>query len=131
VQIPAPVPVQDDMTRLAFILALIFTANWQEAETVEVEDRGPVDLTAFNCQDVTRSSVISRICYDIENQRMLVQRHAVYLQYCDVPEAARDALLNAPSMGQYFNANIKTAGQDGNGRYDCRTHRTHKVPSDQ
>jgi hypothetical protein len=32
------------MTRLAFILALIFTANWQEAETVDVEDRGPVDL---------------------------------------------------------------------------------------
>jgi hypothetical protein len=116
------------MTRLAFLLALLFTAPWEEAETVDVKDRGPVDLKAFNCQDVTRSSVISRICYDIENQRMLVQRHDVYLQYCDVPEAARDALLNAPSMGQYFNANIKTAGQDGNGRYDCRTH---KVPSDQ
>ena len=111
------------MTRLAFILALIFTANWQEAETVEVEDRGPVDLTAFNCQDITRSSVISRVCYDAENRRMLVQRHAAYHQYCDVPEAARDALLNAPSMGQHFNANIKADGRDGNGQYDCRTHK--------
>jgi hypothetical protein len=116
------------MTGLAFLLALLFTAPWEEAETVDVKDRGPVDLKAFNCQDVTRSSVISRICYDIENQRMLVQRHAVYLQYCDVPEAARDALLNAPSMGQYFNANIKAPGLNANGRYDCRTY---KVPSDQ
>ena len=63
------------MTRLAFLLALLFTAPWEEAETVDVKDRGPVDLKAFNCQDVTRSSVISRVCYDIENQRMLVQRH--------------------------------------------------------
>ncbi|UPJ51483.1 KTSC domain-containing protein [Bradyrhizobium sp. 200] len=114
------------MTRLAFILALIFTANWQEAETVDVKDRGPVDLKAYNCQDVTRSSVISRVCYDTENRRMLVQRHAVYHQYCDLPKDTLDALLNAHSMGQFFNANIMTAGRDGNGPYGCRTP---KVPS--
>ena len=114
------------MTRLVFILALLFTAPWEEAEIVDVKDLGAVDLKPFNCQDITRSSVISRVCYDIENQRMLVQRHAVYLQYCDVPEAARDALLNAPSMGQYFNVNIKATGSDENGPYDCRTH---KAPS--
>src|SRR5437588_616129 len=28
------------MTRLAFILALLFTAPWQEAEIVDVKDRG-------------------------------------------------------------------------------------------
>ena len=73
--------MQSTMTRLAFILAMIFTANWQEAETVDVEDRGPVDLRAFDCHDITRSSVISRVCYDAENRRMLVERHAVYRQY--------------------------------------------------
>ena len=108
------------MTRLAFILAVIFTANWQEAETVEIEDRGPVDLKVFNCQDVTRSSVISRVCYDTESRRMLVQRHAVYHQYCDLPQDTFDAFLNAPSMGQFFNTHIRTAGRDGNGLYNCR-----------
>jgi len=114
------------MTRLAFILALLFTAPWEEAEIVDVKDRGAADLKPFTCQDVTRSSVISRICYDIESRRMLVQRHAVYYPYCDLPKATLDAFLNAPSMGRYYRANIE--GTAGNGPYDCRTH---KVPSDQ
>ena len=113
------------MSRLAFILALLFTARW-EAEIVDVKDRGSVDLAPFDCQDITRSSVISRVCYDTEGRRMLVQRHAVYRQYCDLPKDALDAFLNAPSMGRYYTANIE--GADGSGPYACRTR---KVPSDQ
>lgn len=116
------------MTRLAFILALIFTASWQEAETVEVEGHGPVDLGAFTCQDITRSSVISRACYDSESRRMLVQRLAVYHQYCDLPKRTFDAFLNAPSMGRFFNTDIRMVGGEGNGPYGCRTH---KLSSDQ
>ena len=115
-------PKRNAMTRLAFILALIFTANGQDAETVAVENRDPVDLTTFSCQDVTRSSVISRVCYDRESRRMLVQRQAVYRQYCDLPRDTLDAFLNAPSMGKFLKANIETVGSDGSGRYDCRTH---------
>jgi hypothetical protein len=114
------------MTRLAFILALLFTAPWQEAEIVDVKDRGAVDLKPFNCQDITRSSVISRVCYDTESRRVLVQRQAVYHQYCDLPKDTLDAFLNAPSMGRYYRANIEAA--DGSGPHACRAH---KVPSDQ
>ena len=115
------------MTRLAFILALLFTAPWQETETVDVTDRGPVDLKAFTCQDVTRSSIIARVCYDDAKpvHARPAQRQPTD-HYCELPKAARDALLNAPSMGQYFNVNIKATGSDENGPYDCRTH---KVPS--
>ena len=116
------------MTRLAFILALLFTAPWQEAEIVDVKNQGAVDLKPFNCQDVTRSSIINRVCYDAESRRMLVQRHAAYHQYCDLPKDTLDAFLNAPSMGQFFNANIMAAGRDGSGPYGCRSD---KVPSDQ
>jgi hypothetical protein len=49
---------------------------------------------------------------------MIVQVKTAYSQYCDVPEAARDSFLNAPSMGQYYNANIKGAGVVA--RYECR-----------
>jgi hypothetical protein len=109
------------MTRFAFILALLFTAPWEEAEVVDVKDLGAVDLKPFNCQDITRSSVISRVCYDSESRRMLVQRHAAYQQYCDLPKDTRDAFLNAPSMGRYYRANIEDA--DGDGPYACRTHK--------
>ena len=114
------------MTRFAFILALLFTAPWEEAEIVDVKDRGAVDLKPFNCQDVTRSSVISRVCYDPESRRMLVQRYTVYRPYCDLPPDTLDAFLNAPSMGKFFKANIE--GADGSAPYVCRTH---KVPFDQ
>jgi len=113
------------MTRLAFILALLFTAPWQEADIVDVKDRGAVDLKPFSCQDITRSSVIDRVCYDAESRRMLLQRQAVYQQYCDLPKDTLDAFLNAPSMGRYYRANIE--GGDGSGPYGCRAD---KVPSD-
>ena len=114
------------MTRLAFILALLFTAPWEEAEIVDVKELGAVDLKAFNCQDVTRSSIITRVCYDSESRRMLVQHHAVYHQYCDLPKDTFDAFVNAPSMGQFFSANIKAGGRNASGPYDCRIP---KVPS--
>lgn len=92
-------------------------ANWADAETVNVEQRGAVDLTPFVCQDVTRSSLINRVCYDAEGRHMLVQRYAAYQQYCDVPRDTVDAFLNAPSMGRFFKTDID--GGDGTGRYAC------------
>ena len=41
---------------------------------------------------------------------MVVRRNAVYDQYCELPKGVVDAFLNAPSMGQYFNANIAGTG---------------------
>ena len=114
------------MTRLAFILALLVAAPWEAAEIVDIRDRGAVDLKPFDCQDITRSSVISRVCYDTESRHMLVRRYAVYHQYCDLPKDTLDAFLNAPSMGRFFKTNLE--GADGSEPYACRTH---KAPSDQ
>jgi|SRR6266536_5137369 len=38
-----------------------------------------------------------------------------------LPPATYEALMGAPSMGQFYNQNIKGSGSDG--PYDCRTHR--------
>ena len=65
-------------------------AGWADAETVNVEGRGAVDLTPFVCQDITRSSLVNRVCYDAPNRTMIVQVKTAYSQYCDVPEATRD-----------------------------------------
>ena len=103
---------------LSLLLAGLAGASWADAETVHVEHRGAVDLKPFACQDVTRSSLVNRVCYDAPSQTMIVQVKTAYSQYCDVPEATRDSFLNAPSMGQYYNANIKGSGAEA--PYACR-----------
>ena len=103
---------------LPLFLISLAGASWADAETVNVESRGAVDLAPFACQDITRSSIVSRVCYDAANHTMIVQLNSIYSQYCDVPEPARDSFLNAPSMGQYYNANIKRRGADA--PYQCR-----------
>ena len=105
------------MTRFAFVIALLLTAPWEEAETVAVKDRGTVDLTSFKCQDITRSSLISRVCHDAGTHQMLVQRHATYQQYCDVPKDTFDALLAAPSMGRFLKTDIDSG--EGDNRFAC------------
>jgi hypothetical protein len=103
---------------LAILLARLASAGWADAETVNVDHRGALDLTPFACQDITRSSLVNRVCYDAANRTMIVQVKTAYSQYCDVPETTRDSFLNAPSMGQYYNANIKGSGAAA--PYQCR-----------
>jgi hypothetical protein len=103
---------------LPLLLVHLAGANWADAETISVQGRGTVDLKSYVCQDITRSTLVNRVCYDAANQTMIVQLNAAYSQYCDVPEAARDGFLNAPSMGQYYNANIKGSGAQP--PYQCR-----------
>jgi hypothetical protein len=84
-----------------------------QPETVYVKYRGPVDLTPFNCQWITRSSFINRLCYDSREQYVLVSLQGTYYHYCEVPSAVVDEWLAADSMGRYYNASIKR-------QYDCR-----------
>jgi hypothetical protein len=110
---------------LPILLVRLAGASWADAETVNVEHRGAVNLAPYACQDITRSSLINRVCYDAAARVMIVQMNAAYSQYCDVPAATRDTFLNAPSMGQYYNANIKRSESEG--PYECPTHRTPKT----
>jgi len=106
---------------LPILLARLAGASWADAETVNLQYGGAVDLAPFACQDVTRSSVVNRVCYDAASRRMIVQANAAYSQYCGVPEPVRDSLLNAPSMGQYYRVTIKGSGTAG--PYECRAQR--------
>lgn len=47
---------------------------------------------------------------------MLVSLNGTYYHYCEIPARVVNALLDAPSMGRYYNAAIK-------GNYDCRINR--------
>jgi hypothetical protein len=106
---------------LAIFLIGLAGASWTDVETVDVENRGTLALKPYACQDITRSSLVNRVCYDAGSRLMIVQLNAVYFQHCDVSQATLDAFLNAPSMGQYYRARIASAGS--NGPYDCSTYR--------
>ena len=98
------------------LIALLLTAEFG-SETVEVKDRGSVDLATFECRDTPRSTLIQRACYDPALASMIVSVRGAYVQYCDLPPATFEALMAAPSMGQFFRQNF--AGDGPGGRYGC------------
>jgi len=104
------------LTPLAFLIVSSLSA-----ETVDVKYRGLIDLKPFVCIDTARSSFIQRVCYDKAQSYMLISLRGTYYHYCELPASTFDALLAAPSMGQFYNQRIKGTGSDG--PFDCRTHR--------
>ncbi len=98
---------------LAILLALSCSAS---AEIVFVKYRGSVNLAPFQCETVTRSSFIRRVCYDRRERYMLISLNGVYYHYCEIGTQTVSSLMKADSMGRYYNAFIK-------GNYDCRINR--------
>ena len=83
------------------------------SETVDVKYRGAVDLKPFVCVDTPRSSFIQRLCYDKAQTYMLINLRGAYYHYCELPPSTFDAFMVAPSMGQFYNRNIRGTGSEG------------------
>ncbi len=98
------------------LLALLLTAEFG-SETVDVKDRGAVDLASYECRDTPRSTLVQRACYDPAQASLIVSVKGAYFQYCDLPAATFAGLMAAPSMGQFFKENLEGGA---NGRYGCR-----------
>ena len=101
------------------IALLALTLENAGAESVFVKYRGIVSLASFKCTDVTKSSVVERVCYDASNQYMIIKLSGTYYNYCEIPGTKVRDLLAADSIGTYYAENIK--GSRGTGPYDCRT----------
>jgi len=104
------------MTKTILLLAFLGVAGLVNAETVNVKYRGPVDLKAFTCETVTRSSLVKRVCYARREQYMIINLQGIYYHYCEIDARTVSALRGASSMGRYYNSIIK-------GNFDCRTRR--------
>lgn len=102
------------------LIAFLLTAA-VGSETVELGDRGSIDLATFECRDINRSSLIQRVCYDSAQRHLIVAIKGRYLSYCELPQQSFDGFMTAPSMGQFFKQNIRRSAW--NDRYDCRTPR--------
>ena len=101
---------------MTVITLLCVASTLSHAESVFVKYRGEVDLKPFDCADITRSSFINRVCYDKRNEYMLISLNGTFYHYCEIDAGTVSSLLNAPSMGQFYNTVIK-------GEFDCRVHR--------
>ncbi|MBN8968561.1 MAG: KTSC domain-containing protein [Rhizobiales bacterium] len=109
------------MLKLILVLAsLVGGASYTDSEMVDVAARGLVDLKPFACQDITRSSVIDRVCYDKAKRYLLIRHRMTYDQFCEIPDHTVADLLDAPSMGQFFRHNIEEPVRGA--AYDCRPH---------
>ena len=97
------------------VVILAYGATQLRSEQVSVKYRGQVNLRPFDCTDVDRSSFIKRVCYDRSNEYMLINLNGTYYHYCQIDNGAVSSLLNAGSMGRFYNASIK-------GHFDCRVH---------
>ncbi|MCK1714288.1 MULTISPECIES: KTSC domain-containing protein [unclassified Bradyrhizobium] len=107
------------MVRALAILLAQLMGTPIASETVETGERRLVDLETFECRDITRSTILQRVCYDRAQQDLIVAINGRYDRYCGVPAETVERLLAAPSMGRFFNQTIRreVAGD----RYDCRT----------
>lgn len=104
----------------ASLILLMLTAPFG-TETVEVRDRGPVDLAEFECRDIRRSTIIQRACYHPAERRLIVAIKGNYEQYCGLAARTFDDFMGAPSMGRFFIDNIR--GRVPDDRYGCSTDR--------
>ena len=96
------------------MLSVLCLINPAFAETVDVKYRGPVPLDTFECPALKSSSFVTRICYDKQNQYLIVLLRNTYYYYCEIDPNSVAAWIFAPSLGRHYNNNIK------GGPFDCR-----------
>jgi hypothetical protein len=104
---------------MRLFLLLILLMGPVHAETVDVRHYGPLDLAHLNCESVSRSSFIERVCYDKKERFLVIKLREIDYPYCGIDQANIDALMSADSMGRFYNASIK-------GKFDCQVNRAPK-----
>jgi hypothetical protein len=94
------------------LLILLSIIGVSSAESVYVKYQGNVSLDNFNCTN-TISSFVNRVCYEEQDNYVVVLLGSTYYHYCRVPNNTVDNWLDASSKGKFYHAKIK-------GRFDCR-----------
>ena len=100
------------MKKLLLLLFSLLLSFNSYGESVYVKYRGTVSLDNFYCEK-TRSSFVDRVCYQEQNNYVLVSLSGAYYQYCGVPYSTVNRWLNSTSKGSFYNSSIK-------GKFDCR-----------
>lgn len=94
---------------LTFTLAFSILSAY--AENINVKYLGTVNLSEYECSYVS-SSLVNRVCFNDKNRKLVLLLKETYYAYCGVPSIVVQNLKNAPSIGRYYNENIK-------GNFNC------------
>jgi hypothetical protein len=94
-------------TMLGFAAVMFATPALLHAETVKVTGRSPVNLQLFSCNEIHRTKVVKRVCYEGTYDYMLVLEGKKYVQYCAVDDKAVQDFLDAANKDRYYDKNIK------------------------
>lgn len=97
----------------AKILGFLAISSIARAETVYVTHKGVVDLAGYSCHEISRSSLVWRLCANRGSSSVIVNLKGTYYEYCRMGDAAVKRWMSADSLGRYYNSFIK-------GKYDCR-----------
>jgi hypothetical protein len=60
------------------------------------------------------------VCYNADNEYLIIRLKSVGYHYCAIGADVVAALLSADSMGRFYNKHIKDNAP--NGRYSCQNH---------
>lgn len=106
------------MIRLLTMIALVAFAQPAAAEELCPKYGSCVPMSAFDCQDIDRSSLVTRVCYNAAASYLVIRLKQTDYHYCEVDQTTVQRLMSASSMGRFYNAEIKDSGTDG--RFSCR-----------
>ena len=100
---------------LRSLVLILFWVTVSFSETVYVKYRGSVDVDNgnFSHLQLKSSSLIKDMYYDKNNKYLLVRLKNTYYHYCSILSSVVTHWRQSPSLGRYYNHNIK-------GNYDCR-----------
>jgi hypothetical protein len=105
-----------------FLLSLLLSST-AAAETVCVKyGPCPLDLSRFQCTNTPRSSFVRQVCYDAPKRFMVIKLKETWYPYCEIDKRTVDELLYAPSIGRFYNQNIRSKPAGAHGPFDCRDH---------
>jgi KTSC domain len=105
---------------IGLMLAVTIAIKAYAAEQICPKYGNCVSADFFECQDIDRSDLVTRVCFNREKRYMIVRLKQTDYHYCEIGVDTVAAFVSADSMGRFFNQNIKS-GTTGR-RYDCRDH---------
>ncbi|HWX13350.1 MAG TPA: KTSC domain-containing protein [Methylocella sp.] len=102
------------------MIVAILLSSPAGAEEVCVKYRKCLNIDQFKCEIITRNSFINRVCYLEANT--IIKLKDTYYHHCSVKPETMMEFLAAPSMGSYYNKNIRSKPDGTHGPFDCRDH---------
>jgi hypothetical protein len=94
------------MMRLFLFIALVIPAL-AHAQTADVKDVGPVDLSGFDCTTIAESQLLHQVCYDEAHHYLIARIGDDYYDNCKVKPDEVDGLVEAGNVVAFYNQRIR------------------------